>query len=320
MEPLLSVENLRTYFYLSRGVVKAVDGVSFNIMRDEVFSLVGETGCGKSVTALSILRLIGPPGKIVSGKVMFEGRNLLELSEADMRKIRGKEIAMIFQNPMTSLNPILTVGFQIGEPLMAHFGEDKKSAISKAIKLIRRVKIPDPDIRARYYPHQFSGGMRQRALIAMMISCRPKLLIADEPTTALDVTIQAQILDLLMELKKDYKTSMLMITHDFGVVAEMSDRVGVMYLGNIVEMGEVEEVFKNPLHPYTKGLIACLPLKPERKKKLEHIPGVLPSPINPPRGCKFHPRCKYAMDICRKKPPETIDLGGHIVACHMYSR
>lgn len=316
---LLEVRDLKTYFYTGEGVVKAVDGVTFDIKEGEIFCLVGETGCGKSVTSLSIMRLVPKPGKIVGGKIFFKGKNLLELSEDEMRKIRGKEISMIFQNPMTSLNPVYTVGFQIAEPIMIHQKLKKREAWKKAIEMIAAVKIPDPEARAKSYPHQLSGGMRQRAMIAMMLSCNPSLLIADEPTTALDVTIQAQILELMKELREKFNTSILMITHDLGVVAEIADRVGVMYAGNIVELADVESIFENPKHPYTQGLLRTIPTKGKKKSELEIIPGNVPNLVNPPPGCRFHPRCKYAMEICKKEKPKMIEIEkGHFVACHLY--
>jgi len=317
---LLKVENLKTYFFTEEGVVKAVDGVTFDIKRGEIFCLVGETGCGKSVTALSIMRLVRPPGKIVDGKIIFEGKDLLKLNEEEMREIRGKKIAMIFQNPLTSLNPVFTIGFQVGEPLEVHEKLSSNKIRKIVINLLRRVRIPDPEIRVNAYPHQLSGGMRQRSMIAMMISCKPSLLIADEPTTALDVTIQAQILKLIIELKDELGSAILLITHDFGVVAEVGDRVGVMYLGNLVELGNVEDLFREPMHPYTRGLLNALPLKLKRKSMLETIPGSLSSPINPPPGCKFHPRCKYAMPVCSKLPPPQVYVGNdRWVACHLYN-
>jgi len=316
---LLEVRDLKTYFYTEEGVVKAVDGVTFDIKEGEIFCLVGETGCGKSVTSLSIMRLVPKPGKIVGGEIFFKGKNLLELSEDEMRKIRGKEISMIFQNPMTSLNPVYTVGFQIAEPIMIHQKLKKRETWKKAIEMIAAVKIPDPEARAKSYPHQLSGGMRQRAMIAMMLSCNPSFLIADEPTTALDVTIQAQILELIKELREKFNTSILMITHDLGVVAEIADRVGVMYAGGIIELADVESIFENPKHPYTQGLLRTIPTKGKKKSELEIIPGNVPNLVNPPPGCRFHPRCKYAMEICKKEKPKMIEIEkGHFVACHLY--
>jgi len=318
-KPLLDVRNLRTYFYLSEGIVKAVDGVSFTINKDEVFCLVGETGCGKSVTALSIMRLVPYPGKIVDGSVFYEGTDLLKLSEEEMRLIRGREIAMIFQNPMRSLNPVFTIGYQVAEAPIVHFNLPSRDAWNKAVDLIGKVKIPDPEVRVKDYPHVLSGGMRQRSMIAMMISCEPKLLIADEPTTSVDVTVQAQLMDLLLDIKRKQKMSIILITHNFGLVAETGDRAAVMYCGKIAEIGTVKEIFKEPLHPYTQGLLQCLPISFERKKELRFIPGTLPSPINPPKGCRFHPRCSHATEKCKVEEPPLIELKkGHFVACHLY--
>lgn len=317
--PLLTVKNLRTHFYLSKGVLKAVDGVSLTINKNEVFCLVGETGCGKSVTALSIMRLIFYPGKIVDGNIIYDGTDLLKLPESEMRKIRGKEIAMIFQSPMKSLNPVFNIGYQISEAPIVHFNTSQEDAWKKAIELIGKVKIPDPEMRAKSYPHVLSGGMRQRSMIAMMISCEPKLLIADEPTTALDVTVQAQIMDLLLEIKKRSSMSIMLITHNFGLVAERGDEVAVMYSGKVVEGGSVRDVFNEPLHPYTQGLLRCIPVGFERKTEIDYIPGTLPNPINPPIGCRFHPRCKYTTEKCVKEEPQLSEVGkNHTVACHLY--
>jgi len=317
--PLLAVQGLRTYFSMSEGVVKAVDGVDFNVDENETFCVVGETGCGKSVTALSIMRLIFHPGKIVEGKVIYKGTDLLKLPENEMRNIRGKEIAMIFQNPMRSLNPVFTIGDQISEAPIAHFHSPRKEAWKSAIELISKVRMPDPEIRAKSYPHVLSGGMRQRVMIAMMISCEPSLLIADEPTTSVDVTIQAQIMDLLLDIKKKRKMSMMLITHNFGLVAEMGDRAAVMYCGKVAEIGSVKEIFREPLHPYTRGLLKCLPVGFERKKELEVIPGTLVSPVNPPQGCRFSPRCNLVMGKCKLEEPILTRQGrDHLVACHLY--
>jgi len=317
--PMLTVQGLRTYFYLSGGVVKAVDGVSFTVKEDEVFCLVGETGCGKSVTSLSIMRLIFHPGKIVAGRILYRGADLLKIPENDMREIRGKEIAMIFQNPMRSLNPVFTIGDQIAEAPLTHFDVSSREAWNSAIELISKVRMPDPEMRARCYPHVLSGGMRQRSMIAMMISCEPSLLIADEPTTSVDVTVQAQIMDLLLEIKEKRKMSVMLITHNFGLVAEMGDRAAVMYCGKIVEIGSVREIFRDPLHPYTQGLLKCLPVGFERKKELEVIPGTLASPVNPPEGCRFYPRCKLAMEKCKFQEPPLIEQGkDRLVACHLH--
>ncbi|TFF97528.1 MAG: ABC transporter ATP-binding protein [Promethearchaeota archaeon] len=378
---LLNVKDLKTYFYTEEGVVKAVDGVSFKIFKDEVLGLVGETGCGKSVTALSILRLVREPGEIKSGSIKFKGQNLLELSEKEMRNFRGKEITMIFQDPLNSLNPVLTVGEQVSEvfnlhqkdklneelddrllnrklkkekikELKAEIHEDKKDDESrltddeieeikekveklkketehiptmknvlrdKCADIISEVGIPDARGILNRYPHELSGGMRQRVMIAMALSCKPGLLIADEPTTALDVTIQAQILDLMKKLKDEFKTSILLITHDLGIVAEMCDRIAVMYSGNIVEYATAKDLFKNPRHPYTKGLISAIPSIERRNKKLDTIRGSVPNLIYPPSGCRFHPRCDYRLEICDKvKPRFRVISDNYFIACHLY--
>lgn len=324
-EPLLSVQGLKTYFFLERGVVKAVDGVDFEINKGEIFGVVGETGCGKSVTSLSILRLISsPPGKIVEGKVIFEGENLLEKSKEEMRKIRGNKISMIFQDPHTSLDPVFTVGYQIAESIELHQVIEQhlisaEDVPKKVIEMLKLVKIPDPEHRVIEYPHMFSGGMKQRTMIAMMLSCNPSLLIADEPTTAVDVTIQAQILDLMRELRQKLGMSILIITHNLGVIAEMCDRVAVMYAGNIVEQADIKTLFKSPKHPYTHALLEAVPKVGTKKGELASIPGMVPSLITPPPGCKFHPRCSHAMDICRKKFPQMVEIGkGQLARCFLY--
>jgi len=324
-EPLLSVQGLKTYFFVERGVVKAVDGVDFEINKGEIFGVVGETGCGKSVTSLSILRLISsPPGKIVEGKVIFEGENLLEKSNEEMRKIRGTKISMIFQDPHTSLDPVFTVGHQIAESIELHQVIEQhlisaKEVPKKVIEMLKLVKIPDPEHRVIEYPHMFSGGMKQRTMIAMMLSCNPSLLIADEPTTAVDVTIQAQILDLMRELRQKLGMSILIITHNLGVIAEMCDRVAVMYAGNIVEQADLKTLFKSPKHPYTHALLEAVPKVGTKKGELASIPGMVPSLITPPPGCKFHPRCSHAMDICRKKFPPMVEIGkGQLARCFLY--
>ena len=324
-EPLLSVQGLKTYFFIERGVVKAVDGVDFEINKGEIFGLVGETGCGKSVTSLSILRLIPiPPGKIVEGKVVFEGEDLLKKSNEDMRKIRGTKISMIFQDPHTSLDPVFTIGRQIAEPIEMHQVVEQhliraEDVPRKVIEMLKLVRIPDPEQRVVEYPHMFSGGMKQRTMIAMMLSCNPSLLIADEPTTAVDVTIQAQILDLMRELRQKLGMSILIITHNLGVIAEMCDRVAVMYAGNIVEQADLKTLFKSPKHPYTHALLAAVPKVGTKRGELESIPGMVPSLITPPPGCKFHPRCPYAMDICRKKFPQMSEVGkGQVARCFLY--
>jgi peptide/nickel transport system ATP-binding protein len=321
-KPLLVIEDLRTYFFTRDGIVRAVDGVSLSVGPGETLGVVGESGCGKSVTSLSILRLIpNPPGRIVSGAIRFEGRDLLALPEAEMRRIRGNEISMIFQEPMTSLNPVLTVSRQICETLILHQGLDAKAAAERAVAMLRLVKIPEPERRAEQYPHEMSGGMRQRVMIAMALACNPKLLIADEPTTALDVTIQAQILDLMRELKQKIGAAIILITHDLGVVAEMAQRVIVMYAGRKVEEAPVKELFRRPRHPYTVGLLHSVPhLGATRGRteapRLAEIPGMVPSLREAIVGCAFAPRCPFATDRCRRESPGLeIKADGHRVAC-----
>ncbi len=318
-ENLLSIQNLSTHFFTQQGLAKAVQEVSFDIPAGQTVALVGESGCGKSVTALSILRLIpDPPGKIVAGKIMFKGRNLPELTESQMRRIRGNDIAMIFQEPMTSLNPVFTIGNQIIEAISLHQGIKGSAAWGVAVDMLRKVGIADPERRVREYPHQMSGGMRQRAMIAMALSCGPNLLIADEPTTALDVTIQAQILDLLNRLQRENGMSVLLITHDLGVVAETARTVVVMYASKVVEKAAVEALFAEPLHPYTQGLLRSLPRLGEHRKRLEVIGGSVPNPMVFPSGCKFHPRCPVG---CKDKRCQTMEPAlkevslGHSAAC-----
>ncbi|MFX1418502.1 MAG: ABC transporter ATP-binding protein [Promethearchaeota archaeon] len=374
---LVSVKNLKTYFYTEEGIVKAVDGVSFDIYEDEVVGLVGETGCGKSVTALSILQLVRAPGKIIDGEIIFKGENLLDIKESQMRERRGKDITMIFQDPLNSLNPVMSVGRQISEVFLLHqqselhealdnrklerkkhldeikeleealkdkdksLSKDEKKelkskleslkkvkipfpyidhiALEKSEKIIKEVGIPDAKGILKRYPHELSGGMRQRVMIAMALSCNPSLLIADEPTTALDVTIQAQILDLMKDLEKKYKTSILLITHDLGIIAELCDRIAVMYSGNIVEYATAVDLFKNPRHPYTKGLIGAIPSIEKRNQELQTIRGMVPNLIYPPSGCRFHPRCDYRLEVCDKVKPKLIEIGDkYFVACHLY--
>jgi len=376
-EILLEIKNLKTNFYTEEGIVKAVDGVSFDMRRDEVLGLVGETGCGKSVTALSILRLVRPPGKIIEGTITFNGINLLGLTENQMREYRGKDITMIFQDPLNSLNPILQVGRQISEVFLLHQEEELKEILEKrsldrdkekqkikglekelkikktllteeeerelkaeiknlkktrtkkqvlkdiawekAEEIVKEVGIADAKGILKRYPHELSGGMRQRVMISMGLSCNPKLLIADEPTTALDVTIQAQILDLMKSLKKKFKTSILMITHDLGIIAELCDRVAVMYSGNIVEYASALNLFKNPSHPYTKGLIGSIPSVEKKDQELLTIRGMVPNLIYPPSGCRFHPRCDYRLETCDKVRPTSIEVRDkHFVACHLF--
>jgi peptide/nickel transport system ATP-binding protein/oligopeptide transport system ATP-binding protein len=323
MQHLLEVNNLRTHFPTRAGLVRAVDGISFHVDGGELLGLVGESGCGKSITALSVMRLVAPPGKIVGGEITFDGKDLLHLSDEEMREIRGDDIAMIFQDPMTSLNPVFTVGEQIAEALRLHRKLNRKLAWEAAIESMREVAIPDPGRRANDYPHQLSGGMRQRVMIAMALACDPKLLIADEPTTALDVTIQAQILELMNDLRKNRELAVLLITHDLGVVAEVADRVAVMYTGKIVEEAPVQELFARPRHPYTEGLLRSVPkLSVEhvaKKERLETIEGVVPSPTNLPPGCHFAPRCPYRMPRCEEGEIPFYDLeGGVKVRCVLF--
>ena len=316
---LLEVKDLKTYFYTDEGVVKSVDGVSFSVDKGETLGVVGESGCGKSITSMSIMQLIGKPGKIVNGEIDFKGENLLNKDKEEMRKIRGKEIAMIFQEPMTSLNPVYTVGQQIMEAVLIHEDMTKEQARERAIQMLDLVKIPDAEKRLNSYPHEFSGGMRQRVMIAMALSCNPEFLICDDPTTALDVTIQAQILNLINELKEKTGTAVMMITHDLGVISEVADNVMVMYAGQVVEYTDVDTVFEKPLHPYTQGLISCIPKLGGQEEKLSTIKGMVPSFNDMPEGCLFCPRCEYAKDICRKERPELVDLDGHQVRCFKYT-
>ncbi len=320
MNELLKVENLKTYFFTHEGTVKAVDGISFSIKRGETLGLVGESGCGKSVTALSIMRLIPhPPGRIVSGEIYSEGKNLLKYNEKEMRNIRGRKISMIFQEPMTSLDPVFTIGHEIKEAVRLHSSVNKKDARDKTIETLRVVGMPDAEKRINNYPHELSGGMRQRAMIAMALCCNPALLIADEPTTALDVTIQAQILRLINELKDEFGASVLLITHDLGVVAEMCDNVAVMYAGHIVEHTDVDTIFSNPLHPYTKGLNKSIPRLDVDMERLETIKGLVPNLIDLPSGCPFHPRCSYCSAKCMKEMPVLKEAAdNHLVKCHLY--
>lgn len=318
MNTLLEVKSLRTVFFTEDGEVPAVNDISFSIGSGEILGLVGESGCGKSVTSLSILRLLSPPGRIVSGQIMFEGIDLLQLSEGEMETIRGNKISMIFQEPMTSLNPVMTIGKQVAETLIVHKNLSKKEAMDRAVQLLMDVRIPDPERRVGEYPHQLSGGMRQRVMIAMAIACKPALLIADEPTTALDVTIQAQILELLKQLRDEYQLSILLITHALGVVAEVADRVAVMYAGKIVEQAPVKEIFSNPLHPYTIGLLDSIPkISKERKTRLKSIEGTVPDLLRLPPGCSFYDRCKERTDRCTSRFPETTRPNAeHLVACY----
>ena len=319
-ERLLEIRGLKTHFKTDDGWVRAVDGVDLHIARGETLGVVGESGCGKTVTAMTALKLIAmPPGKIVSGEILWRGRDLVPLDAEEMRKIRAKEIAIIFQEPMTSLNPVYTVGEQIAEAVRLHEGLSGREAIDKAIEMLRLVRIPNAEKRYTDYPHHFSGGMRQRVMIAIALACNPKLLIADEPSTALDVTIQAQILDLIGELKAKFGMAVMLITHAMGVVAESAQRVVVMYAGKVVEQAPVETLFGNPRHPYTQGLIRSIPridMAATHKVRLEAIPGVVPSLLNPPPGCRFAPRCRFAKDECRAAEPPLRDIApGHKVAC-----
>jgi peptide/nickel transport system ATP-binding protein len=318
---VLEVKGLQTVFFTNSGLFRAVDDVSFHVRRGETLAIVGESGCGKSVTALSVMRLVpDPPGRIVGGSITLEGVDLLGLDEASMRQIRGNRISMIFQEPMTSLNPVMRIGDQITEAVCLHRPMNRKQAWTQAVEMLRLVRIPEPERRATEYPHQLSGGMRQRAMIAMALACRPALLIADEPTTALDVTIQAQILALVLELQKELGMGLILITHDLGVVAQTAQRVIVMYAGKKVEEADVETLFANPRHPYTRGLMASIPAVPlpgaKADARLVEIPGMVPSLTNLPNGCAFAPRCKLALDRCREQYPPLEDWGGgHLAAC-----
>ena len=316
-KPLLEVRSLSTHFFTEEGVVRAVENVSFEIYPGEILGLVGESGCGKSVTGLSILKLIPtPPGQIVSGELFFDGKDLLKFEEREMEKVRGNEISMIFQEPMASLNPVFTIGDQIMEAILLHQGVDKAEAKRRAIEMLDRVRIPSPEKRIDSYPHQLSGGMRQRAMIAMALSCQPKLLIADEPTTALDVTIQAQVLQLLKEIQREMGMAVMLITHDLGVVSEIADRVAVMYAGRIFEYGPIEAVFGKIGNPYTKGLMSSIPQLDEKKKRLHAIPGQVPNPMDLPVGCKFHPRCYLMVNECKEEEPALFQVNGdHFSRC-----
>ena len=315
---MIEVENLHTRFYTDDGVVRAVDGVSFSAERGETLAIVGESGCGKSVTALSILRLVSPPGRIVSGSIRLDGTDLLQLSRRRIRAIRGNRISMIFQEPMTSLNPVFTIGDQIVEAIRTHERLSRTVAKRRAIEMLERVRIPDAAHRFSDYPHQLSGGMRQRVMIAMALACRPEVLIADEPTTALDVTIQAQIMELLRELQDEFAMTVLLITHNLGLVASVAHRVAVMYSARVVEYTTTRRIFEAPLHPYTRGLLASVPrLGMPADVKLHVIPGSVPNPLRPPNGCRFHPRCSLGVDRCRAEIPDLErHQDGHLSACH----
>jgi peptide/nickel transport system ATP-binding protein/oligopeptide transport system ATP-binding protein len=321
--PLLDVRDLKVYFHTEDGMVPAVDGVSFGLGRGKTLGIVGESGCGKSVTSLAVIRLIPQPaGRIVGGSILFDGENLLTKTEAEMRQIRGNEIAMIFQEPMTSLNPVFTVGDQIMEAITIHQQSDKTEARQRVVELLQLVGIPAPEKRLTDYPHQLSGGIRQRVMIAMALACHPKLLIADEPTTALDMTIQAQILELMRQLRDELGMSIMLITHDMGVIAEMAAHVVVMYAGKIVEQADVQTLFANPQHPYTIGLLGSIPKLHQNVERLPAIEGVVPSPFNMPLGCRFHTRCQFSRDICQTKEPRLVAVrdgaADHTVACWQF--
>ncbi len=322
MAPLLEIKGLKTHFATDDGIVRAVDGVDITINKGETLCVVGESGCGKTVTAMSILKLIAmPPGRIVEGQIIFEGRDLVPLTSRQLDEVRAKEIGFIFQEPMTSLNPVLTIGEQIAESLRRHEGLPQKQALARTVEMLKLVQIPNAQARVHDYPHQFSGGMRQRVMIAMALACKPKLVIADEPTTALDVTIQAQILDLLQDMKERFGMAVMLITHAMGVVAETAQRVVVMYAGKVVEEATVERLFEYPSHPYTQGLIRSIPridLDSEHKIRLETIGGSVPILIDPAPGCRFAPRCRYAMSICTETEPVLREIApGHRMACHL---
>ncbi len=322
-ESLLQVKNLKTYFFTEDGVVKAVDGVDFDVRSGEILGLVGESGCGKSVTSFSVLQLIDDPGRTVDGEILFKGNDLLKLSEAEMVGMRGNLISMIFQQPQSSLNPVFTVGAQVAEVFQIHKDIKKEEAWDEAVKLLKLVGIPDAERKAKAYPHEMSGGQAQRVMIAMALALKPELLIADEPTTALDVTIQAQILDLILNLRDQIGTSVILITHDLGLIAETADRVAVMYAGQIIEQAEIEPIFDTPMHPYTKGLIASVPILGQVQERLETIPGSVPNLVNMPPGCRFAPRCRprveQGLEICNKTEPALNEYqSGHSVRCWLY--
>ena len=319
-EPLLEVRDLETRFFLRKGILTAVDRVSFQLEEHQTLGIVGETGSGKSVLALSLMRLIPqPPGRITNGQVLFKGEDLLTKTEQEMRTYRGRRISMIFQEPMVALNPAYTVGDQVAEGYVVHEGLRKKEAYERAADMLNKVGIPNPRERLNSYPHEFSGGMRQRVMIAIALACNPDLLIADEPTTALDVTIQAQILDLLRELLEQLGKSLIFITHDLGVAAVLCDHIAVMYAGNIVELADRKSIFENPLHPYTQGLLRALPRRGERERLLDPIPGVVCNLLDPPAGCNFQPRCDQAMDVCTREDPRLAAAKGRQVACHLHT-
>ena len=322
-KPLLEVKNLKTHFFTEDGVVHAVDGVDFRVYPGEILGLVGESGCGKSVTSLSVMRLISPPGKILEGEILLDGNDLRKLSEEEMMKVRGNRISMIFQQPQTALNPVFRVGDQIAEVLSIHQDFGKEAGQRRAVDLLKMVGIPDAERRAQAFPHELSGGMAQRVMIAMALACVPELLIADEPTTALDVTIQAQILDLILDMREKMGTSVILITHDLGVIAELAERVAVMYAGEIVEQADAEELFDHPLHPYTQGLIGSIPILGKIKERLDVIPGIVPNLIDPPPACRFAPRCasrvQYGLKVCTETKPDLVEVRpGHLTRCWLY--
>lgn len=317
---LLSVQDLKAYFHIHMGTLKAVDGISFDLEAGKTLGIVGESGSGKSVSCLSMLKLIQmPPGEIAGGKAVFEGKDLLSLPEKAIRKIRGNKISMIFQEPMTALNPLYTIGEQIGEMVRLHQGLNDREAFEKAVEMLKLVSVPLPEERAKSYPHQLSGGMRQRAMIALAMSCQPQILIADEPTTALDVTVQAQILQLIHQFKKQYGTSVILITHNMGVVAAAADDVLVMYVGKMVEKAEVYKLFENPMHPYTQGLLGCVLQSSRDKREMKTMPGFIPNPLFKPKGCAFNPRCSQRKEICMEEEPPLVYFEEHAVACWLYA-
>ncbi|MEW5721519.1 MAG: ABC transporter ATP-binding protein [Thermodesulfobacteriota bacterium] len=316
--PLLDIQGLKTQFFTYTGVVRAVDGIDLAVNREEVVGIVGETGCGKSVAVRSVLRLIPEPGRIVAGRILLDGENVMDMGERDLQLVRGGRIAMIFQNPLSSLNPVFTIGEQVSRVARIHQGLDRSAAGDLCAAMFEQVRLPDPKKLLGQYPHELSGGQLQRVMIAMALSCRPELLIADEPTTALDVTIQAQILTLMLRLREETQTAILLITHDLGVVAEVCDRVAVMYAGLIVEQGPVGSIYADPGHPYTQGLLASIPARARRGREFQTISGVVPSLVHPPEGCRFHPRCPFRRDVCLKETPVLAEgRGGRRVACHL---
>ncbi len=316
-KPILEIKGLKTHFFTYNGVVRAVDGIDLTVNRNEVVGIVGETGCGKSVTVRSTMGLVPEPGRIVAGRILLDNESLLEKDIAELRRIRGSRMSMIFQNPLSSLNPVFTIGNQVGHVISIHQDQNKRAARQRAVEVFEQVRLPDPDRLLDKYPHELSGGMLQRVMIAMALSCRPEVLIADEPTTALDVTIQAQILSLMLQMKEKTETAIIIITHDLGVVAETCDRVAVMYAGLIVERGPVQAIFDEPLHPYTEGLLASLPGQHETGDELRTIDGLVPDLIRPPYGCRFHPRCPIAEKVCQEKVPELLEKSdGRAVSCH----